>query len=159
MAETHQHPHPPTRLIASPPEDMTLPEREVYTPMGKSKFRSKELEERGYRYSFAKNCDDKLVEIVYLKPDGTTGTIIADIDSLFETKVVSKDDEVICLVTFKLLKDIDNPVTLHRAEVPINSINGGIVGKMLRGLLEYFLDRVYGKADSKREEAQSTETV
>ena len=127
--------------------------------MGKSRFRCRVLEEKGYRYTFAKNCDEKLVEIVYLKADGTTGTIIADIDSLFETKIIVKDNEPICLVTFKLLKDIGNPVTLHRAEVPINSINGGIVGKMLRGLLEYFLERVYGKTDSKREEAPSTKAL
>ena len=157
----HGHPHPPTRLIASNGDDAdpTLPEREVYTPMGKSRFRSKVLEEKGYRYTFAKNCDEKLVEIVYLKADGTTGTIIADIDSLFETKIISRDNEPLCLITFKLLRDIDNPVTLHRAEVPIGSVSGGIVGKMLRGLLEYFLERVYGKVDSKREEAESAEAV
>lgn len=154
----HVHPHPPARLIAGS-DDPNLPEREVYTPMGKSRFRSKELEEKGYRYSFAKNCDEKLVEIVYLKEDGSTGTIIADIDSLFETKIAVKDDEPVCLVTFKILKDIDNPVSLHRAEVPIKSVSGGIVGKILRGLLDYFLERVYGKTDGKGDEAQSTETV
>lgn len=169
MTTTHKHPHPnarrsdepPARLIAATAGDIdpSLPEREVYTPMGKSRFRSKVLEEKGYRYTFSKNCDEKLVEIVYLKEDGSTGTIIADIDSLFETKIVVRDNEPICLVTFKLLKDIGNPVTLHRAEVPISSVSGGIVGKMLRGLLEYFLERVYGKTDSKREEASSTEAL
>jgi len=144
----HNHDHPPPRLIAGPAEDMSLPQREVLTPMGRSTFRDANLEKHGFRYSFCKGCDDKLVEIVYLKNDGTTGTIIADIDSLFDTKIISRDDKPICLVTFKLLREIDNPISLHRAEVPIDSVSGGIVGKMLKGLLEYFLERVYGRSEA-----------
>lgn len=142
----HEPDHPPTHLTsATVVEDSSLPEREILTPMGKSLFRNAELEKKGYRYSFSKNCDGKLVEIIYLKEDGTTGTIIADIDSLLDTEIVVRDDKPVCLVTFKLLKKITNPVNLYRAEVPLTSVSGGIVGKMLRGLLDYFLEKVYGR--------------
>jgi hypothetical protein len=143
---TEEHDHPPTHLSSATLEaDPALPAREILTPMGKSTFRSASLEEKGYRYSFAKGCDEKLVEVVYLKDDGTTGTVIADIDSLLHTEVVVKDDKPVCLVTFKLLKEVSNPVDLYRAEVPLNSVSGGIVGKMLRGLLDYFFGKVYGR--------------
>ncbi len=142
----HEPAHPPTRLISKGAEDdPSLPEREILTPMGKAKFRNADLESKGYRYSFAKNCDDKLVEIIYLKDDGSTGTIIADIDSLLDTEVVVREGKPVCLVTFKLLKKVSNPVNMHRAEVPISSLSNGIVGKMLRGLLDYFLEKVYGR--------------
>jgi hypothetical protein len=142
----HEPAHPPTHLVAKGFEDdPSLPEREIFTPMGKAKFRSSELETKGYRYSFASGCDEKLVEIVYLKDDGTTGTIIADIDSLLATEMVVRDNKPVCLVTFKLLREVTNPVNMHRAEIPINSLSTGIVGKMLRGLLDYFLEKVYGR--------------
>lgn len=155
----HGQEQPPARLIAHAPEDLSLPEREILTPMGKSRFRCMQLEERGFRYSFAKNCDDKLVEIVYLKPDGSTGTVIADIDSLFDTKIIVKDNKPVCMITFKLLKTVGNPVDLHCAEVPIDSVSNGIVGQMLRGLLDYFLEKVYGKANRKGKEETSTAAV
>lgn len=135
---------PPTHL--GPSVDPTLPSREVLTPLGKADFRDAVLEEKGYRFSFAKKCNEKLVEIVYLRDDGSTGTVIADLESLFDTKILVNDDgKPVCRVTFKLLKEVTSPVNLNCADVPVESITGGAVGKMLRGLLAHFLEQVYGR--------------
>lgn len=114
--------------------------------MGASTFQDAALESNGYRYSFAKGCQERLVEIVYLKDDGSTGTIIADLDSLFDTNIVVTDDgKPVCRVTFKILKEVTSPVNLHCADVPVASVNNGVVGKMLRSLLDHFLKQVYGR--------------
>ena len=140
----HNYDQPPTHL--GPPKDPMLPDREVVTPMGVSIFRDANLEAKGYRYSFSKACQERLVEIVYLKDDGTTGTVIADLDSLFDTKIVVNDKGTpVCRVTFKLLKEVTSPVNLYCADVPVASINNGAVGKMLKGLLDHFLGQVYGR--------------
>ncbi len=139
----HSHEQPPKQL--GPPKDPSLPDREVLTPMGISIFRDANLEKRGYRYSFSKACQERMVEIVYLKDDGTTGTVIADLESLFDTQVVVADGKPVCRVTFKLLRKVSNPVNLHCADVPVTSISNGTVSKMLRGLLDYFLEKVYGR--------------
>jgi len=146
----HVHEHPPTRLTTAvlADDDPTLPEREILTPLGKARLRNASLESKGYRYSFSKNCDDKLVEIVYLRDNGTTGTIIADIDSLFDTELTVKDEKPVCQVTFKLIKKATNPVNIYRADVPISSISDGLVGNIMRGLLDYFLEKVYGRGKS-----------
>ena len=156
----HTHEHPPTHLGPTP--DPNLPQREVVTPMGISKFQDAGLENNGYRYSFSKASNDRLVEIVYLKDDGSTGTIISDLDSLFDTKiVVNSAGKAMCRVTFKLLKEVTNPIQMHCADVPIDTISGGFMGKMLKNLLDYFLKKTYGlkKDDSKETKEESTEAV
>lgn len=149
---SHTHEPPPSFLgPTQPAQDLSLPEREVVTPMGIAYFRDANLEEYGYRYSFSKPCKEKMVEIVYLKDDGSTGTVIADLESLFDTKIVVTDDgKPACRITFKLLKEVTSPVSLHCADVPVDSISGGLVGKILKGLLDHFLEQVYGR----KQEAQ-----
>jgi len=144
----HNHEHPPTHL--GPNVDHSLPERTVLTPMGISQFRDAHLEAKGYRYSFSKPCGERMVEIVYLKDDDTTGTIIADLESLFDLKFVVDDyNKAVCRVTFKILKDVTNPVTLSRADVPFSgAFTSGAVTKMLKGLLDHFLGQVYGRTET-----------
>lgn len=151
MTEEHDHDHshdqPPRHL--GPPVDPSLPQREIMTPMGVSFFRDATLEEQGYRYSFSKKCNEKMVEIVYLKEDGTTGTVIADLESLFDTKIIVNDEnKAMCRVTFKLLREVTNPVSLQCADVPVDSISNGMVGNMLRKLLDHFLKQVYGRQEA-----------
>lgn len=146
MAE-HAHPHPPGELgpVLGISKDASLPEREIITPMGTAKFRSRDLEENGYRWTFSKASNSRMVEIVYLKEDGSTGTIIADVDSLFDTRIEVKDDKPVCIVTFKFMRKVTNPVNLQCASVPITTVSNGVVGKMLTQLLEFFLERTFGK--------------
>jgi len=160
MSHDHDHPHPPK--VLGKPSDPNLPHREVVTPMGISTFQDASLEENGYRYSFAKAANDRLVEIVYLKDDGSTGTIIADLESLFDTRIIVGDDgKAMCRVTFKLLKEVTNPIQMQCADVPVDNISGGFMGKMLKNLLDHFLSNTYGfqKDDSTSAQAESAETV
>lgn len=138
----HVHEHPPKDLSSVNP---SLPEREVLTPMGRAKFRNADLEEKGYRWLFTKGSDNKMIEVVYLKDDGTTGTIVADLDSLFDKQVVSRDNIPMCVVTFKVITKVGDTVELIRADVPIKTMDD--ITKTLEspGLIDYFLEKAYGR--------------
>ena len=138
----HPHSHPPTKLSS---EDTSLPEREILTPLGRAKFRNAELEEKGYRWLFTTGSDDEMIEVVYLKDDGSTGTLIADLDTIFDKKIISRDNIPMCLVTYKVMKSVGESVELIRAEVPIRSMDD--INKTLKrpGLIDYFLEKAYGR--------------
>lgn len=156
------HPHDQPPKVLGPAINPNLPQREVVTPMGISTFQDANLEKKGYRYSFSKEANDRLVEIVYLKDDGSTGTIIADLESLFDTRIIVDDTgNPLCRVTFKLLNKVTNPIQLQCADVPVSAINSGFMGKMFKNLLDHFLGNTYGlqQTDSDTEEANSPEAV
>ena len=142
---TEAYEAPPTYL--GPSVDTSLPKREVLTPLGTSTIRDADLERKGYRYSYSKPCQKRLVEIVYLKEDDTTGTVIADLESLFDIKLVtSADNKLCCRVTFKLLREVTSPVNLHCADVPVDSISSAKINSILKSLMDHFLEKVYGRA-------------
>jgi len=122
-----------------------LPVREIVTPMGKAKFKNKELEEKGYRYSFSRNCDERLIEIVYLRKDGSTGTLIADVNTLFAVSLKDEDTYTITLKVFKTIVD-DSALELHRVDVPaLMYDNYGLAGILLRAVLDHVLQRAFGR--------------
>jgi hypothetical protein len=127
------------------PDD--IPERLVYTPMGVGKFRNADLERDGFRWGWS-GPEGKLVEIVYLRPNGDTGTVIADVESLLDMKVVMRDGTPVCCVTFKLLKTIKAPVDLYGATVPIDGIKEDRMKETVGRLLTHFLRRTYGKVSA-----------
>jgi hypothetical protein len=133
----------PSSVIVS--EDASLPEREVMTPLGKAKFRNKTLEEKGYRWTFVKDTNNELLEIVYLKDDGSTGTLIADLDTLFDRKIVSKDNLPYCIVTLKIIAGVGSTVELVRADVPIKSLDDVTHTLKKPGVLNYFFEKIYGR--------------
>lgn len=144
----HPHPHPPSNLTSV---NQNLPERTIVTPMGTTKFRSEDLETKGYRWTFAKKSDNKLIELVYLKSDGSTGTLIADVDTLFDRQIVSKDNIPYCTITLKVIasigerEEVGPSVELIRADVPIKRFND--INEILTraDVLDYFFEKLYGR--------------
>lgn len=119
-------------------------ERLVRTPSGNKMFDVATLDEKGYHWKLMGE-DKRLVEIVYVRVDGSTGTIIADLDSLFDLRMVVEDGRPVCEVIFKFLSEVTSPVTLHRARVRLQKIDGDILSKIAGQLLDSFLSGMFGK--------------
>ena len=139
---------PPKSLVSSPPVYNSLPPRVVLTPMGKASFRNETLEKKGYRYSFSRKCDGRLVEIVYLKKDGSTGTLIGDIDTLFDVHYTGR----VYTVVFKFIGDTSDAsgdtVTLHKVDVSPKLFHmSGLSGDLLVRILDKVLSEVFGRKE------------